>query len=243
LAVKDDIGQLDEDSLIITVTAPNNPPVVDPTATPNTGHAPLVVQFMANASDPENDPLTYAWDFGDPTSADNTSTVANPQHVYNTSGTYVAWVTVSDGQHEVSGSATVVVESAATLSVRSAKVVSNPQRPDQGNVTLRADFDSPMPAPDDVISVDLDGINLVNALFSEFKSGSNGNVYWLSERRLLVRIDFDAHDIFVNRTRVDVSPLDNSNGVDVEVRFGDVVGVETIWMEMVSPSVLRYGAE
>jgi len=109
LTVFDTLGQSDLDTIEITVTTANNPPEAAPTGTPNTGVAPLVVQFAANATDPDGDPLTYLWDFGDPDSLDNTSTLADPQHVYESPGTYVAWLTVSDGELEISASLTIRV--------------------------------------------------------------------------------------------------------------------------------------
>ena len=47
----------------------------------------------AGSSDPEGQPLTYAWNFGDNT----TSTAANPTHTYTTPGPYQVRLTVSDG--------------------------------------------------------------------------------------------------------------------------------------------------
>ncbi len=69
----------------ITVTSPVAPQA-DFTATPTTGTASLLVQFT-NASTGSPTP-TYAWNFGDPTSIDNTSTLTNPTHVYGAAGTY-----------------------------------------------------------------------------------------------------------------------------------------------------------
>lgn len=82
LTVFDERGLADFDTIEITVTPANVPPTASPTATPNNGNAPLVVQFAANASDPEGADLTYMWDFGDPASDGNASTLADPQHVY-----------------------------------------------------------------------------------------------------------------------------------------------------------------
>jgi PKD repeat protein len=57
------------------------------------------------ASDPDNDPLTYAWDFGDGGQA----TGQGVMHVYRSAGTFTAKVTVSDGKKSVSATAAPVV--------------------------------------------------------------------------------------------------------------------------------------
>ena len=85
---------------------------------PNSGVAPLVVQFAANASDPDGDDLTYSWDFGD----SNTSTEADPEHTYTTAGIYEIWLTVSDGELEVTESLLITVDSPVVISVGSAHV-------------------------------------------------------------------------------------------------------------------------
>jgi hypothetical protein len=72
----------------------NQPPIVSAGALPRTGPPPLSVSFSSvGTSDPEGEPLTYAWDFGD----GGTSTDPNPAHVYAASGLYIARLRVSDG--------------------------------------------------------------------------------------------------------------------------------------------------
>jgi hypothetical protein len=73
------------------------PPAAFPTAMPSFGEVPLTVQFAANASDPNNDPLTYAWNFGDQLSGDNNGTLENPTHTYNQNGLYHVALDVNDG--------------------------------------------------------------------------------------------------------------------------------------------------
>jgi glucose/arabinose dehydrogenase/chitodextrinase len=59
------------------------------------GPTPLTVNFNSTGSaDPESQPLTYSWDFGDGTPL---STAANPSHTYTTAGNYSVRLTVSDG--------------------------------------------------------------------------------------------------------------------------------------------------
>ena len=84
----------------------NTPPVIDEIAAdPDTGDAPLDVDFSVEASDADGDDLSYSWDFDD----GNSSNEQNPSHTYTDPGTYEAEVTVSDGTDEVSDSVTVQV--------------------------------------------------------------------------------------------------------------------------------------
>ena len=69
-------------------------PLAKAAADRTSGKAPLAVQFSsAGTSDPDGDPLSYAWKFGDGA----TSTAANPSHTYTVNGSYTAELTVSDG--------------------------------------------------------------------------------------------------------------------------------------------------
>ena len=71
-----------------------------PTANPGGpyGGVPAVpISFNgAGSSDPENDPLTYRWNFGDGT----TATGASPTHAYAAKGAYTATLIVNDGIHD-----------------------------------------------------------------------------------------------------------------------------------------------
>src|SRR5262249_52508824 len=70
------------------------PPVVSASAAPISGPTPLSVSFSsAGSSDPEGQPLTYDWTFGDGT----TSAAASPTHIYSAAGLYHARLAVSDG--------------------------------------------------------------------------------------------------------------------------------------------------
>jgi hypothetical protein len=59
--------------------------------------APLSVNFTgAGSSDPDGDPLTFAWDLDGDGQFDDAN-VANPSFIYTTAGTYVASLRVDDG--------------------------------------------------------------------------------------------------------------------------------------------------
>jgi cytochrome c len=71
----------------------------------------LTVQFSSEGSrDPDGDPITYSWDFGDGTS----STEPNPTHTYSAVGTYAARLTVTDSTDRTgTADVTIVVGNAA----------------------------------------------------------------------------------------------------------------------------------
>ena len=76
----------------------NSPPQAVASASPLTGAAPLAVSFNgSSSSDPDGDPLTYAWDLdGNGTFTD--ATTANPSWTYQSAGRYDAALRVSDGK-------------------------------------------------------------------------------------------------------------------------------------------------
>ncbi len=75
------------------VSGDNAPPVAHLTAAPTYGSLPLTVDFSAAASlDPDAQPLTYAWDFGDGGAGTGVTTA----HTYTVAGTYTAVLTVAD---------------------------------------------------------------------------------------------------------------------------------------------------
>jgi len=81
----------------------NLQPTAHVTATPASGQPPLTVQFDASTStDPDGDPLSYAWDLDGDGQLDD-STAASPQRTYTATATVTARVLVSDGR---GGSAT-----------------------------------------------------------------------------------------------------------------------------------------
>jgi hypothetical protein len=61
------------------------------------------IQFESSASDPDNDPLTYLWDFRD----NGTSADPNPTHAYADPGDYAVTLTVGDGYENALDSITV----------------------------------------------------------------------------------------------------------------------------------------
>ena len=76
----------------------NNPPVAVATASPTSGSAPLTVNFDGSgSSDPDGDPITYAWDLNGDGVYDD-STAAKPTYTYSTAGTYTVRLKVTDSK-------------------------------------------------------------------------------------------------------------------------------------------------
>jgi hypothetical protein len=97
---------------VTSSTPANQPPTVQIFAAPLAGPAPLSVNLSAAASDPDGQVTAYAWSFGD----GQTSSAPSVLHVYNTSGTFTARVTVTD---DAGAAATTSVIITATGSVSS----------------------------------------------------------------------------------------------------------------------------
>jgi glucose/arabinose dehydrogenase len=87
----------------ITYGGSGAPTVSALTANPSSGSLPLNVNFTATASDPNGDPLTYFWNFGDATSV--TTTTPSTAHVYPNAGVFVATVSVRDSNGNASATA------------------------------------------------------------------------------------------------------------------------------------------
>jgi glucose/arabinose dehydrogenase/PKD repeat protein len=87
----------------------NRSPVARATANPTYGDLPLNVSFDGTTSfDPDGDPLTYEWDFGDG-SAHQTGATAT--HTYTTTGEYTASLTVRDNRGG-EGTTTIQIDAA-----------------------------------------------------------------------------------------------------------------------------------
>lgn len=115
-------------SASLTVTVYNTL-TVNATGTPTNGSKPLTVNFASTPTG-GNGTYTYLWYFGD----GGNSALQNPTHVYNTAGTYFAYVVVSDTASHSGTSNQVVITAYDPLTVTANAV------PNTGTLPLGVNF-------------------------------------------------------------------------------------------------------
>ncbi len=88
-----------------TYSATNGTPTAVASADTTKGISPLLVHFSSAGSfDPEGQPLTFLWNFGD----NSTSSEANPTKTYNNQGTFTVELSASDGTNVAQSSPLVI---------------------------------------------------------------------------------------------------------------------------------------
>ena len=121
LTVSDPSGNTDTDTITITVTDPNQPPVASFVVDTDTAIAPATLTFDASSStDPNNDTLTYTWDFGN----GDTATGVTTSYLFNTVGTFTVQLTVNDGKLDDSVTKTITITDGNPIASITADVTS-----------------------------------------------------------------------------------------------------------------------
>lgn len=105
LSVNDGYHAAVKKSMEITVTD-NHAPEAGFTVTKPRKDNKFYVKAISTASDEDNDPLKYRWDFGD----GKTSTAENPGHTYTDLGVYTITQVVSDGAATTSHTEEIVIQ-------------------------------------------------------------------------------------------------------------------------------------
>lgn len=235
LTVTDDYGQTGQESVVVNVEAPqapNMPPTIDPVATPASGTVPLTVNFTANAVDEDVTSLSYRWDFADGT----TATDATPEHIFTEQGTYAVTVTVSDGEFEVQGAIQVTVGAAFNLISQFVKLEINQQKQGKDKVQIKAIFDKLPGAlmPEEKVRISLNQFVLLDQPFSAFVAGDDAGQWVYKEKHLHVKLDLAAGDIKVFKNKSDLSGIDATSPVNIELRVGSLLAGEQLQLQEIS---------
>ena len=145
--------------------AGNYPPEASFTASPISGDTPLTINFDASASyDPNGNPLTYTWDFGDGSTGSGVST----SHTYTDSvaQTLVAKLTVSDGQGGSDAKELNIVLNSGAPDLVITDVGWDPGLPTDGeltrfNATVKNNGSAPTPAGTVIgVNFEVDGVQV-----------------------------------------------------------------------------------
>ncbi len=113
----------------------NGIPVADPGG-PYEGEAGVtLIQFDGSgSSDPDNDPLTFAWDFGD----GSTGSGVMPSHTYSSAGSFEVSLVVNDGMDD---SPAAVTTASITEPVVNLAPIADPGGPYSGQPGVAVQFD------------------------------------------------------------------------------------------------------
>lgn len=117
-------GRLDRATVHVTVTRPNSAPMAEAGGPYNgTTGFPLVVS-SAGSIDPDLDPLTFHWVFGD----GQTSTDPNPTHAWSLAGNYQVRLTLTDGKELAADSALVTISDPVDETLKARAFLTGPNR-------------------------------------------------------------------------------------------------------------------
>jgi PKD repeat protein len=118
LTVTDDNSGTNSLSKSVTVT--NNPPTLNLASNVTSGSVPLTVEFNATGNDIDEQSLSYTWNFKD----GNNSSIEDPTHIFQNTGTYLVSASVSDGETSVSKTISITVSNTAPIVVASSSASS-----------------------------------------------------------------------------------------------------------------------
>ncbi|MFQ5900412.1 MAG: SBBP repeat-containing protein [Thermodesulfobacteriota bacterium] len=140
---------------------------------------------------------------------------------------------LSDSEFSVSGEVTISVSSPLTIDVTQAKVDFGKKGKVEGKVNLKADFVyTGIPGPYDLIVVTFDGVTLVEEPFGSFdEDDDDPGEYKYKEKNIHVKIDFIKGTIKVSGHKMVLAGIDNSNGIDMVISFGDSTGTDHFVMK------------
>src|SRR6266702_3730637 len=108
VTVRDDDGGAGTAEATVTVEV-NRAPVANAGPAASGAEGSAVAFDGSHSSDPDGNPLTYSWDFGDGSSGSGPT----PSHTYADNGTYAVKLTVSDGSRSAEATTSAVISNVA----------------------------------------------------------------------------------------------------------------------------------
>ena len=129
LTVTNDAGQTATFHQAITV---DDPPAVtiSPTVAVTTPGSTVSFNGSATAPDSGGSITSLSWNFGDPSSGNNTSTATNPSHLFANAGTYTVTLTATDDLGvSTQATATVKVDAPPTAAFSASATTASPASP------------------------------------------------------------------------------------------------------------------
>ena len=121
LEVTDNEDATSSTSQNVSVAAPNQPPSVDFSYSPENPRAGTTVDFTANANDPDGDIASYSWDFN----GDNVQDASgpNPSYEFPSQGTFSITLEVTDNEDATTSASESISVSQQYTRVRITDVV------------------------------------------------------------------------------------------------------------------------
>jgi PKD repeat protein len=182
--VTDNMGQTATALALTTVVnaGPPGSPTVTATATPVSGPAPLTVNFNGTATDPNNDIVSYEWDFnGDGIYDWSSPSGANTTHTYSTPGMFAAYLRVTDSTG-LTGIDIIVISVGLTvdLSIGDPDFTFNPENGEV--IPIKVNMNASVPASiiiENEVREEIQNIPVLlditpPAYFNDFESGTGG---------------------------------------------------------------------
>jgi len=110
LTIIDNNGSVAVDTATVEISPSTNQKPTANMSIPSNGYSGSEILFSCvGSSDPDGDILAYHWSFGDETNA----TEENPTHIYQSEGTYIVTLKVSDAQYFDTVSSVITINKAA----------------------------------------------------------------------------------------------------------------------------------
>ncbi len=202
---------------------PNDPPLADARVAQSGNEDQSVTFDASGSSDPENDPLTYLWDFGDGQTAQTTSPTVN--HTYAFGGAFTVTLTVLDGH----GNQSVDTTSATIVEVNDVPVA-NIGNGYAGYESQPVHFDAS--ASVDFDNVDDTSVNdQVLTYYWDFGDGNSATTNFAAVDHVYAEAGSYQASLVINdglvsslasltTVAITVAPVDNSNKLYVyDIRF------------------------